>query len=83
MIARLIADDVDDRRPGAAGVVEIRQAVRQAGAAMEQSDGGSAGHSAIAVRGARRHALEQTKHAVHAGYAVERRNEMHLARPWI
>ncbi len=83
MIARLIADHIDDRRTRAAGVVQISQAICQAGRAMQQCARRLFGHPAVAVGGARRHAFEQTQDAVHSRHAVERGDEMHLARPGI
>ncbi len=79
MIARLVPDDVDDRRAGAARVVEIGQAVRKAGAAVKQRDRGLLRNAAVAVGGTRRDALEQAQHATHARNTIERRDEMHLA----
>ena len=80
VIGRLVADDVDDRGRGAAGVVQIGQAVGEAGTAVQQRRGGLAGHPRVAVGGAGHHAFEQAEHAVHAGNAVERGDEMHLRR---
>ncbi len=63
----------------AAGVVEIGEAVGEAGPAVQQRRRGLAGHPRIAVGGAGGHALEEAEDAAHAGDAVERRDEVHLA----
>ena len=83
VIGRLVADDVDDRCGGAACVVQVGQAVGEAGAAMQQCRGRFAGHAGVAVGGAGHHALEQAQDAVHAGNPVERGDEVHLRRAGI
>ena len=83
VIRCVIANDIHDRRGSAAGIVQIRQAVCQAGTAMQQRRGGLAGHTGVTIGGAGHHALEQAEHAAHAGDAVERRDEMHLGRAGI
>ncbi|QFS42058.1 hypothetical protein BURCE16_35090 [Burkholderia cepacia] len=83
MLARVIADDVQDRRAGAARIVQVGNAVRVAGAEMQQRHRGLAGHAAIAVRGARAHALEQPEDRAHARHGIERTDERHLGRAWI
>src|SRR5579862_6285598 len=50
---------------------------------MEQRARGIPGHARIAVGRARRHALEQYRDGAHARAAVERVDEMDLARPRI
>ena len=78
VIGRVVADDIDDRRARAAGVVEIGQPIAEPGGEMEQRAGRRAGHARIAVGGAGHHALEQGQHAADALDAVERRHEVHF-----
>ena len=78
--ARVVADDVDQRRPAAAGVVQVRQPVAQARPQVQQGGGGAAGHARVAVGRAGGHALEQRQHAAHLGDVVERGDEVHLRR---
>jgi hypothetical protein len=79
----VIADDVDDRRLRPHGVVQVRQAVGEAGAEMQQRRGRPIQHARIAVGGAGRHAFEQREDAAHALDPVERGHEMHLRRAGI
>ena len=64
-------------------VVQVGEAVAEAGPEMEQRRGRLVGHAGIAVRGAGRAALEQAQDAAHAVDAVERGHEMHLGRAGI
>ena len=80
VIGRLVADDVDDAGAGAPRVVQVGQPVREArarnAAAWRRACRAIA---AVAVGRAGDHVLLQAEHAAHAGDAVERRDEMHLA----
>ena len=79
VVGGLVADDVDDAAAGAAGVVQAGEAVGEAGAAMQQGRRGLLRHAPIAVGGAGDDVLLQAEHAAHAGDAVERGDEVHLA----
>ena len=79
VIGGLVADDVDDRAVRPAGVMEVGEAVGEAGPAMEERRRGPAGHARIAVGGAGGDALEQGEDATDARHAVERGDEVHLA----
>lgn len=83
MLPRVIADDVQDRRAGAARIVQVGNAVRVAGPEVQQRHRGLAGHAAIAVRGARAHPLEQPEDRAHARHGIERTDERHLGRAGI
>jgi len=74
----VIADDRDDRRPGAPGVVQVGEPVGHPGPEVQEHHGGAAGHAGVAVGGAGGHALEQREHAAHLGDLVERADEVHL-----
>ena len=78
MISRVIADDVDNRRRGAARVVEIGKTVGETWSEMQQGRRRLFSHAAIAVRHAGRHALEQGQHGPHAADPVECGDEMHF-----
>ena len=74
----MVADDVDDRRRRSARVVQIGEAVGEAGAEMQKRRGGLAGDAAVAVGGAGRDALEQAQHPAQARVGIERADQMHL-----
>jgi hypothetical protein len=76
-------DDVDHRYSGPLRIVKIGETVGQPWAAMQQRCRRVSGESSITVRRSGHDPFEQTKHATHAGHAVERRDEMHFARAWI
>ena len=76
--AGVVADDVDHRRPGAAGVVQVGQPVAHARAQVQQRRGGAAGHPRVPVGRAGGHALEQGEHRAHVGDVVQRGDEVHL-----
>ena len=59
MIRRMLANQVDDRYLRPAGVVQIREAVRQAGAKVKQSACWFPSHAGIAIGSARDHAFER------------------------
>jgi hypothetical protein len=80
VIGCLVTNDINHRRRGPARVVQIRQTVGEARAAMQQRRRRLFRHPCIAVGGTRHHAFEQAKHAMHAGNPVERGNEVHLRR---
>ncbi len=78
VIGRVIADDVDERRRGAARIVKIGQTVGEAGAEVQQGAGRLLRHAAIAVGHAGDGAFEQAEHGTDTIDPVERRDEMHL-----
>ena len=63
MKSRVIADDIHHRRRGLHGVVQIGEAVREAGTEVQQGRRRRLLHARIAVGSAGRHALEQREHA--------------------
>jgi hypothetical protein len=79
VIGGVVADDVDDRSEGAPRVMQVRHAVAVAGPQVQQGAGGLVGHAAVAVGGARRHALEEAEHRPHLRRPVQGRHELHLA----
>ena len=78
VIGRLVADHVDDAGAGAPRVMQVGKPVREPRPAMQERGGGLAAHPVIAVGSTCDHVLLQAQHALHAGDAVERRDEVHL-----
>ena len=83
VVARMLADDVDDARLRLPRVVQVGQAIGQPGPEVQQCCGGLAGHAVVAVRGAGDHAFEQAQLAAHALHLVQRCDEGHLGRAGI
>ena len=83
VIGGVIADDIDDRRGGAARVVQIGQPVGEAGPEMQQRRRRLLLHAAIAVGHAGHRAFEQAQDRAHAPDLVERGDEMHFRGPGI
>ena len=83
VIGRVVADDVDRRRKRAPRVVQVGGAVEIAGAEMQQRHRRPTGHARVAVRRARRDALEQAQDRSDPRFAVQRGDEVHLARAGI
>ena len=79
----VVADDVDERRPAAPGVVQVGDAVREPRAEVNQGQRRLARHPAVTVGGAGGDALELRQHAANAGDLVERGDEMDLGRAGI
>ena len=78
VVRGVLAHDVDDARAGLAGVVEVGQAVAEAGAQVQQRGRGPVGHAPVAVGRAGDHALEEAEHAADAVDLVEGGHEVHL-----
>ena len=78
--ARVVADDVDHRRARPARVVQVGDAVGQAGAQVQQCGGRTAGHAAPAVGRAGADVLLQPEHAADARLPLERAHEVELGR---
>ena len=74
------AHDDHHRGAGPAGVVQVGQAVGQAGAEVQQHRGGLPGDPGVAVSGSGGDALEQGQDAAHLGYRVQGGDEVHLRR---
>ena len=79
MVIGLVADNVHDGGAGALCVVQVGDAVRKAGPAMQQGRGGFAGDAVIGVGGTGDDGFVQTQHAMHSGDLVQSCNEVHLA----
>jgi len=74
----VITDPVDDWCARAPRVVQVGQAVGEAGPEVQQRRGGPSRDAAPPVGGAGADTLEQPEHDTHAGDAVERRDNWHL-----
>ena len=78
VIGRMVADDVDHRRRGLVGVVDVGEPVGHARARDAARSPPVVGHPGIAVGGPGDHPLEEAEHAAHAVDPVERGDKMHL-----
>ena len=78
VIGGVIADDVDHRRRGFVGVVDVGEPVGETRAEMQQGRGRLFAHPGIPVRGSGDDPLEQAEHAAHAINPVEGCDKMHL-----
>jgi hypothetical protein len=74
----VVADDVDDRRAGLAGVVQVGEAVAQPRPEVQQRGGRAPRHAAVAVGRAGGDALEKREHAAHLGHGIECGDKVHL-----
>jgi len=73
--ARLVADPVHHRRRRSARVVEVRDAIGEARAQVQQGRGGLARHARVAIGCPRAHPLEEPKDGTDAPHLVESRHE--------
>ncbi len=83
VIGGMLAHHVDHAGVRLAGVVQVGEAVGEAGTEVQQGRGRLARHAPVAVGRAGHHALEQAEHAAHAGHLVQRGDKMHLRRAWV
>jgi hypothetical protein len=74
----MLANQVDDRYPRPAGIVQIRETIRKSGAEMKQSARRFLRHAGVAVRRSRRNAFEQAKDAAHVSDSVKGGNDVNL-----
>src|ERR1700722_8005660 len=71
MIGRVLAYEVDDRHVRAACIVQIREAVPDAGTKMQESAGRFFGHAGVTIRGSRSDTFEQAEHTANFRNAVK------------
>ena len=76
----MIADDVDDGAARPSGVVQIGQAVSEAGPEVQERARRLPAHPGISI-GRSGDDLEQAEHATHLRSRVEGGHEVHLAGP--
>ena len=81
--ARVVADEVHDRGARPPRVVEVREAVGEPRAEMEQRQGRAPRHAPVAVGGAGADALEEPEDRPQAGHPVERGHQGHLGGPGV
>ncbi len=74
----VVANDVDDSRPGAAGVVQVGKAVGKARAGVQKGRCRAPGHARIAIGGAGHEAFAEAEDAAQLRLAVECRDEVHF-----
>ena len=78
MIGSVRADDIDDRRVGAARVVQHGNAIAEAAADMQEREGRCARHTRISVRGTRDDVLLQAQDSTHTVGHPDFIDELHL-----
>ena len=78
VITGMVADHIDHRCIGAAGVVHVGHGIGHARPGVQQGRRRFAGHAGIAVGRAADHAFEQAQHAAHRRLAVKRGHKVHL-----
>ncbi len=83
MVGGVGADDVDDRRVGAAGVVQHRDAIGEAAADVQESEGRGALHAPVAVRRARHDVFLKAEDRPHALRQADLVDELHFRRSGI
>jgi hypothetical protein len=81
VVRGVITDEVDDRRPRPARVVEVRGAVTEAAAEVQQRDRRPSGHAPVALRCASHDPFEQREHGSHLRDCVELSDEVHIGGP--
>ena len=83
VIGGVVANDVHDRRGGAAGIVQIGEPVGQTRPEVEEGRRWALGHAPVPVGHSGDDALEQGEHGPHPLDSIDRRDEMHLRRAGI
>ena len=83
VIARIVTRDVDDGAIGAFCVVQIREAIGEPWAHMQQGRGWATGHPRVAIRGSGTDTLEQAQHRAEFWHRVELLDDLHLRRPGV
>jgi len=80
MVNGVITDQVDQRCASAARVVQVGNAVSQAGAEVQQGGRRFARHAGVAIGSSRAHPLEQTEYRPHSRDGVDSLHHVHLGR---
>jgi hypothetical protein len=75
----VITDHVDEGNVGTPSVVQIGEAISEAGPEVKQGDSRFAGNAGVAISGTGDHTFEKSQHATHAGLRVQCGNEVHFA----
>ena len=78
VVRGMVADDVDHRGMGTTGIVQVGEAVSEAGAQVQQGAGRLAGDAGISVGRSGGDALEEPEHRPHARDVIQRGHEVHL-----
>ena len=80
MPASVVADQIDDGRAGAPGVVEVGDAVRKARAQVQKGEGWLLGHSPVAICRPCADALEESEHGADLRHLIEGGDKGKLGR---
>ena len=76
----MVADEVDDRRMCAPGVMQVRDSIRKSRTQVSERQRRPPRHSAKAICGAGADALEETQHGASCGCGVQGLHEGELRR---
>ncbi len=76
----MITDDHHHRRVRASRVVQVGEAVPEAGAEVQEGGSGRVAHACVPVGRARGSSLEEGEHPMHLRHRVEARDKVHLRR---
>ena len=79
----MVAHDIDHRLAALAGIVQEGDGIGETGPQVQERRCRLAGHAGIAIGRTGRDTFEQTQHAAHFRFAVQRRDEMHFGRAGI
>ena len=80
VIGGVVAHHIDHGHMPFLRIVDIGEAVAEAGAKVQERGGGALGDARKAIRGSGNHPLEQAQHAAHALDLIQRGDKMHLRR---
>jgi hypothetical protein len=72
----VVAHQVDHRRAGAAGIVQVGHGIGQAGSQVQQSDRRPAGHARKTVSGSGTHPFEKAQHRLDPRLFFHGRHQM-------
>ena len=83
VVSGVFSHDINHARVRLLCVVQVGEAIGEAGAKVQKRGGGLTCHPVVAVCGAGQHTFEKTQNAAHAGHLVQSGHEMHFGRAWI
>ena len=78
MVARMLADDVNDRHMRSPRIMQIRQSIAETGTQMQQRACRFFRHTCVAIRRPGDHTFEQSEHTAHFRRPVQRRHNVDL-----
>ena len=78
MMGRVLPDEIDDWHLGTLRIVQVRDAIAEAGAEVKQRASGFLRHTRVAVGGSRCYALEEAEHAPYLADLVKRADDVYF-----